>query len=116
MAAQVAPGNGEAGAGAAYEHLVVRKTGEEGDNLLPLCHRVASLAKQWPGGTHQGAASHEHLGYYLDEYTFCFNRRTSRSRGMLFYRLLENAVVTRATPYENRVLGIRERKRKPHKM
>ena len=99
-----------------YEHLVVRKTGDVGDNLLPLCHRVASLVKRWLGGTHQGAVSHEHLGYYLDEYTFRFNRRTSRSRGMLFYRLLENAVVTGATPYENMVLGIRGRKRKLHKM
>jgi hypothetical protein len=26
-------------------------------------------------GTHQGAVSHEHLDYYLDEFTFRFNRR-----------------------------------------
>jgi len=99
-----------------YEHEVVRKTEDVGDNPLPLCHRVASLAKRWLGGTHQGAVSHEHLGYYLDEYTFRFNRRTSRSRGMLFYRLLQNAVVTRATPYEDMAWGIRGGKRKQHKI
>lgn len=95
-----------------YDHKVVRKTGDVGENLLPLCHRVASLAKRWLGGTHQGAVSHEHLGYYLDEYTFRFNRRTSRSRGMLFYRLLQNAVIMGATPYESIILGVRGRKKK----
>jgi transposase-like protein len=99
-----------------YDHEVLRKTGDVGENLLPLCHRVASLAKRWLGGTHQGAVSHEHLGYYLDEYTFRFNRRTSQSRGMLFYRLLQNAVVMGATPYESISLGVRGRKKKQHKM
>jgi len=32
-----------------------------------------------------------HLDYYLDEFTFRFNRRTSRSRGKLFYRLVQQA-------------------------
>ncbi len=98
-----------------YEHEAVRKTEDVGENLLPLCHRVASLVKRWLGGTHHGAVSHEHLGYYLDEYTFRFNRRTSRSRGMLFYRLLQNAVATEATPYEDIAMGVRGR-RKKHKM
>ena len=50
-----------------------RKTAEVGENLLPLCHREASLIKRWLVGAHQGAASHEHLAYYLDEYTFRFS-------------------------------------------
>ena len=62
--------------------------------LMPRVHRVASLLKRWILGTHQGAVSHEHLGYYLDEFTFRFNRRNSQSRGKLFYRLLQQAVVT----------------------
>jgi hypothetical protein len=41
-------------------------------------------------GTHQGAGSHTHLDYYLDE--FWFNRRRSRSRGKLFFRLAQQAV------------------------
>lgn len=52
-----------------YRHRIVRKTATIGDNLLPLCHREASLITRWLTGTHQGAVSHEHLGYYLDEYT-----------------------------------------------
>jgi len=93
-----------------YGHEEIRKTADIGDNLLPLCHREASLIKRWLGGTHQGAVSHEHLGYYLDEYTFRFNRRTSRSRGLLFYRLLQNAVVVKHTGYDEMILSVRGRK------
>jgi hypothetical protein len=53
----------------------------------------------WLRGTHQGATSPAQLDWYLDEFTFRFNRRTSTHRGMLFYRLLEEAVVTPPLPY-----------------
>ena len=59
--------------------------------LLPAVHRVASLAKRWLLGTHQGAVDDAHLPGYLNEFTFRFNRRRSRSRGLLFYRVLELA-------------------------
>ena len=62
------------------------------DDPTPLTHRVASLLKRWWLGTHQGAISPNHLPYYLDEFTFRFNRRASRSRGKLFYRLVEGAL------------------------
>jgi transposase-like protein len=75
-----------------YIHEIVRQSEEVGEDLLPNCHRVASLLKRWLLGTHQGAVSKEHLDYYLDEFTFRFNRRTSTHRGKLFYRLLQNAV------------------------
>ena len=75
-----------------YRRSIVRATAIVGENLLPRAHRVASLLKRWLLGTHQGAVAHSHLDYYLDEFTFRFNRRTSRSRGLLFYRLLEHAV------------------------
>ncbi len=61
---------------------------------MPGVHRVASLLKRWVLGTHQGSVSTEHLQSYLEEFTFRFNRRTSRSRGLVFRRLLEQAVVT----------------------
>jgi len=98
-----------------YAHEVIRQSADVGDNLLPLCHREASLIKRWLIGTHQGAVSHEHLSYYLDEYTFRFNRRTSRSRGMLFYRLLQNAVAVSPSKYNEIRLSVRGRKPK-HKM
>lgn len=66
---------------------------------MPEVHRVASLLKRWLLGTHQGAVSHEQLDYYLDEFTFRFNRRGARHRGLLFYRLLEQAVATDPQPY-----------------
>jgi transposase-like protein len=65
--------------------------------LMPGPHRIAALLKRWLAGTYQGAVSNEHLDYYLDEYTFRFNRRTSRSRGLLFYRLVSQAVQTEHT-------------------
>ena len=75
-----------------YQHNIVRKDPDLGDNLLPLANRVASLLKRWLLGTHQGAVQQSHLEYYLDEFTFRFNRRTSKSRGLLFYRLVSQAV------------------------
>lgn len=75
-----------------YEHVVVRKDADVGDNLLPLAHRVAALLKRWINGTHQGAIRPSHLDYYLDEFTFRFNRRTSASRGKLFYRLVQQSI------------------------
>jgi transposase-like protein len=62
--------------------------------LMPGVHRVASLLKRWLLGTLQGGVSRAHLEYYLDEFVFRFNRRTSKSRGLLFYRLLEGAMQT----------------------
>jgi transposase-like protein len=76
-----------------YTHDIVRKDSDVGDNLLPHANLVASLLKRWILGTHQGAIRHSHLDYYLDEFTFRFNRRKSRARGKLFYRLLQQAVI-----------------------
>jgi len=74
-----------------YHHQVVHKGAEVGDSRLPRVHRVVALLKRWLLGTHQGAVRASHLDYYLDEFTFRFNRRTSRSRGKLFYRLVQQA-------------------------
>jgi transposase-like protein len=79
---------------------VQRRSKKKPHELMPRVHRVASLLKRWILGTHQGAVSHEHLAYYLDEFTFRFNRRTSRFRGKLFQRLLEQAVATGPVPYD----------------
>ena len=78
-----------------------------GESVLPRVHRVVSLLERWLMGTHQGAVSHEHLEYYLDEFTFRFNRRRSASRGKLFYRLVQQAVLGEPVPYARLVKGIR---------
>ena len=85
-----------------FSHVVtsLRETGDPAHVVMPEVHRVASLLKRWLLGTHQGAVSHEQLDYYLDEFTFRFNRRRSRHRGLLFYRLLERAVATDPQPYK----------------
>jgi hypothetical protein len=67
---------------------------------MPRVHRVISLLKRWLMGTHQGAVSHKHLDYYLDEFTFRFNRRRSRSRGKLFFRLAQQGVATEPVPLD----------------
>jgi len=84
-----------------YRHQVtfLRGNRRSPSALLPRVHRVASLLKRWLMSTHQGAVSYEHLDYYLDEFTFRFNRRRSQARGLLFYRLLQQAVEVAPVPY-----------------
>lgn len=76
-----------------YTHVKVRSSAIVGSDPLSLVHRIASLLKRWLLGTYQGAVQPSHLDYYLDEYTFRFNRRTSASRGKLFYRLVQQAMM-----------------------
>jgi len=75
-----------------YIHDIVRKDAVIGKNLLPKANRVAALLKRWLLGTYQGRVEPSYLEYYLDEFTFRFNRRMSASRGKLFYRLIQQAV------------------------
>ena len=88
-----------------YEHEVTFLKGKKKtpSELMPRVHRVISLLKRWLIGTHQGAVSHKHLEYYLDEFTFRFNRRTSRSRGKLFFRLAQQAVAVDPVTYDRLV-------------
>jgi len=91
-----------------YPHEVSKLKGQQpsaATERLPRVHRVASLLKRWLLGTHQGAIAPEHLDYYLDEFTFRFNRRTSASRGKLFYRLAQQAVQLPPVPYQMLVGG-----------
>jgi hypothetical protein len=69
--------------------------------LLPCVHRVASLLKRWLLGTHQGAVGGNDLDYYLDQFTFRFNRRTSKHRGKLFYRLIQQVVLVDPVTWKN---------------
>jgi transposase-like protein len=88
-----------------YRHEVTWLHGQAqpASQLMPHVHQVVSLLKRWLLGTHHGAVTHEHLEYYLDEFTFRFNRRRSRSRGKLFYRLVQQAVSIDPAPYESLV-------------
>lgn len=75
-----------------HTHEIIHHTSEVGENLLPRINLTISLLKRWLLGTHQSSVRPQHLDYYLDEFTFRFNRRTSTFRGRLFYRLLQQAV------------------------
>jgi len=77
-----------------------RGVSADASTLLPRVQRVASLLKRWLLGTHQGAVRPECLDYYLDEFTFRFNRRTSASRSKLFYRLFQQAVQIDPVPFD----------------
>src|SRR6266851_4486942 len=92
-------------AGYLHKRHVIRGGGESADTLLPRVHRVASLLKRWLLGAHQGRPERAHLPYYLDEFTFRFNRRTSRYRGLLFHRLVQQAVAVAPVPYRRLVGG-----------
>ena len=76
-----------------YRHKPVKK--EPTKDSTPLVHRVASLVKRWLLGTHQGGVHLVNMQSYLDEYVFRFNRRTSLSRGKLFYRLTQAMLGTK---------------------
>jgi transposase-like protein len=86
--------NGLGALGYAHERRdqkAARRRGQDPGELLPAVHRVAALAKRWLLSTHQGSVDPAHLPAYLNEFVFRFNRRRSRSRGMVFYRVLELA-------------------------
>lgn len=85
--------------GYVHERQIQRRQ-PEGEHLLPHVHRVISLLKRWLLGTLQGAVGQKHLDYYLDEFTFRFNRRKSASRGKLFFRLAQQSVQVAPVPYE----------------
>ena len=78
---------------------------EPGHVTLPGAHRVASLLKRWNAGTHHYRVECEHLQYYLDEFTFRFNRRRSKARGLLFYRFLQQSVNTDPHPLADLIGG-----------
>jgi len=87
--------------GEGYERIIYKQsTAKEDDEMLPHVHLVISLLKRWLLGTHQGAVDPKHLQAYLNEFVFRFNRRKSAKRGLLFYRLLENAMVTPPLPLD----------------
>jgi transposase-like protein len=75
-----------------YTHLPMLNHNVKDEDLIEQAHLVASLFKRWLIGTLHGAINHKNLLYYLDEFTFRFNRRTSNSRGKLFYRLIQQAL------------------------
>lgn len=89
--------------GYTHQITILSQREEAAHKLMPRVHRVASLLKRWLLGTHHGAVSRKHLDYYLDEFTFRFNRRRSRARGLLFYRLLQHSVRVDPVPYRGLV-------------
>lgn len=86
--------------GFVHQVTILKGRKEPASELLPRVHLVIPLLKRWLMGTHQGAVSHKHLNYYLDEFTFRFHRRKSASRGKLFYRLVQQAVAVEPSTYE----------------
>jgi hypothetical protein len=86
-----------------------RARGDDPGELLPAGHRVASLAKRWLLGTHQGSVDEAHLPAYLDEFAFRFNRRRSASRGMVFYRVLELAAGHHPVRFQDLLTGKKPR-------
>ncbi|CAA9491424.1 MAG: Mobile element protein [uncultured Solirubrobacteraceae bacterium] len=100
--------------GYTHDRIVMRGGQDPAHVAMPNVHLVASLLKRWLLGTHQGAAHATHLQAYLNEFTFRFNRRRSRARGLLFYRLLEQAAVAEPITYRQLLVAPgAERRRRP---
>ena len=92
---------------AGYQHRVTVIGGrdQQAHEVMPRVHNVASLLKRWLLGTLQGEIQPQHLDDYLDEFTFRFNRRRSNARGLLFYRLAQQAVAVAPAPYRAIIYG-----------
>jgi hypothetical protein len=86
-----------------HEPVNVAASGRTARGSLPAIHRVFALVKRLLEGTYQGGGSHEHLQEYLDEYVFRFNRRRTRSRGLVFMRLLQRAIASPPVTYRDLV-------------
>jgi transposase-like protein len=86
-----------------HKRVKLSESGDPAHVAMPGVHRISSLLKRWLLGTHQGSASAKHLDFYLDEYTFRFNRRKSKARGLLFYRLLQQAVAVPPVTYKEMI-------------
>jgi len=86
-----------------YQHVVkvIAESGKQAHELLPHVHMVDSLVKRWINGTHQGKISPKYLEYYLDEFAFRFNRKISTHREKLVFRLMQQAVTTSPTTYND---------------
>lgn len=99
-------------AGTEYDHqsTSIKSSGKDAHEVLPGVHRVAALVKRWLMGTHQGSMGADHLQAYLNEFAFRFNRRGSRARGMLFYRLLQQSVAMHPMSFRDLVANPKPRK------
>ena len=83
----------------------MRSGEEQAHEVMPRVHNVAALLKRWLLGTLQGGVQQQHLDDYLDEFTFRFNRRRSKARGLLFHRLAQQAVIVGPAPYSSIIYG-----------
>ncbi|HBA67421.1 MAG TPA: IS1595 family transposase [Methylococcaceae bacterium] len=88
-----------------HSKAILSSSGDPAHVLMPGVHRIAALLKRWLLGTYQGSVSSKYLDYYLDEYTFRFNRRSAKARGLLFYRLIEQAVQVEHISRNQIILG-----------
>lgn len=82
--------NGLEEAGYAHQKILSVKA-EDTESVLPGVHLVVSLVKRVILGTFQGRFDEPYLQRYLDEYVFRFNRRTSKSVGKRFWRIMQRA-------------------------
>ncbi len=96
-----------------HEPRPVAGSGRQANELLPAVHRVAALCKRWLLGTHQGRVDAEHMQSYLEEFCFRFNRRHSRARGLLFFRLLQYAAGASPLTYRQLVANPQPKAIKP---
>jgi transposase-like protein len=98
-----------------FDHVrhPIEGSGLNAHELLPAVHRVAALLKRWLLGTHQGSMTGGHLPAYLDEFTFRFNRRRSKHRGLLFFRLLQLSVAAPPLTYRDLVLDSKPKRVRP---
>jgi len=97
--------NGLSALGYEHKRTILSTTNDPAHVSMPGVHRVASLLKRWILGTHQGSVVPEHLQSYLEEFTFRFNRRNSKNRGLVFFRLMEQSMATKPVTLSDVTFG-----------
>ena len=83
-----------------FRHLPRKSASVDADELLPRINTVTALLKRWLLGTLHGRLDAKHMDSYFEEFIFRFNRRTSKVRGLLFQRVIENSLRVSPTPYK----------------
>lgn len=84
-----------------YDHRqILQSKIEDKNSVLPGVHLIASLVKRLILGTFQGRFEVKYLQRYLDEYVFRFNRRTTRTVGKRFWRVVQQAVASHPMTYQ----------------
>ena len=84
-----------------YRHEVISEAIGVKEQHSSLCQQEVRLFRKWLIETYHGAIREDYLSDYMEEYMFRINHPKTRDEGLLFYRLLKNAVAVAPVSYRD---------------